>query len=600
MNNNSSSSASDNDKMNDNDGHASDDGMRNVMNDNGDPSNKAVNSAAADQQPSPSTTVAPTAPETTATDDTPTPPPTTAEKQATKDPANAKCGITGANVIKSVGKMGKASVRTVSSAGRKSIKTVEQAGKASLKTVEQAGKASLKTVEHAGKASIKTASKIGHVAKTTVLNPVFFSKNKDMRWEELQSIEKRRRKLLTLVEEPFWKILMHWDGTVLSHLKSDSLLWITIGIYVVIRIGARLGLPDFVATVGNTNNATVSGFLSFFLVFYVNQSNSRFFGLYGHSMACKGRIFDIATLARACLPFDRAHRLVRYMNAAHAAGYVGLSSIYPARSYFDRVAAEFQLLTLDEKRRMDQINLDAGGSAHRELVLWAIMEIHKAKQDGLLDPELANQMREHVLRFRAAFGQLINAKDLPIPFFYVHFISLLTVLYLPFFAVSTGIKAGTGDEAYWVADVVSGLLVILQAIFVIGLRILAQQLSDPYGDDLIDLSVMFFVQFTWTQSNRVLQSQSPPELEVNLDTETLLNRHRISVGGAWDDGVTSGVGPDKAPEVSTHDSTTSTAAAASSRSDIPVTIDEDAPLNEAAINDTDNSSRDSSNGGVCA
>lgn len=65
---------------------------------------------------------------------------------------------------------------------------------------------------------------------------------------------------------------------------------------------------------------------SFFLVFYVNQSHKRFFGLYKDSMACKGRIFDVATIAVTTLPKERATRLVRYMNAAHAAGYVGLVS----------------------------------------------------------------------------------------------------------------------------------------------------------------------------------------------------------------------------------------------------------------------------------
>ena len=42
-------------------------------------------------------------------------------------------------------------------------------------------------------------------------------------------------------------------------------------------------------------------------------------------MDCEERIYNIATIAAAYLPRERAMRLVRYMNAAHIAGYVGLS-----------------------------------------------------------------------------------------------------------------------------------------------------------------------------------------------------------------------------------------------------------------------------------
>ena len=122
-----------------------------------------------------------------------------------------------------------------------------------------------------------------------------------------------------------------------------------------------------------------------------------------------------------------------------------------------------------------------------------MMDIQHAKKKGLLDNELANLLRQQVLELRAKIGQLYNAKDLPIPFFYVHFIILLTALYLPLFSVSAALKAGTGSDVYWSADVVAGLVVVFQAIFVLGLRILGQKMNDPYGDDLIDLSVIHFV-----------------------------------------------------------------------------------------------------------
>lgn len=358
--------------------------------------------------------------------------------------------------------------------------------------------------------------------------------NDDYRWEELLAIEKRRRAILKRVDESFWTMLFHWDGTVFRQIAHDLLFWGTLAVYVAVRVQARLELPTYVAGLATDNLTVIGGFLTFFLVFYVNQNHKRYFGLYNHSMACKGRIFDAATLAVAALPKARAMRLVRYMNAAHVAGYTGLSKIYPSGSFFRRMNEGMGLLTEKEMARMKEIDLDKGGSANRELIAWCIEDIQSARYEGILDKEIAQDLRWHVLQLRAKIGQLYNADDLPIPFFYVHFISFLTALYLPLFAVSAAYNAGTGDVTYWTADIVAGLVVLLQSIFVIGLRTLGQKMSDPYGDDLIDLSVIFYVEFTWTMSNRVLES-SKVSRDATLAEELALKRSRTkSLGAAWE------------------------------------------------------------------
>jgi len=73
---------------------------------------------------------------------------------------------------------------------------------------------------------------------------------------------------------------------------------------------------------------------------------------------------------------------------------------------------------------------------------------------------------------------------------------------------------------------------MLQAIFVIGLRVLGQKMSDPYGDDLIDLSVMHYVHFTWQMSNRILNSHFPEE--ANPAVENALKWKREPLGAAWE------------------------------------------------------------------
>ena len=67
----------------------------------------------------------------------------------------------------------------------------------------------------------------------------------------------------------------------------------------------------------------------------------------------------------------------------------------------------------------------------------------------------------------------------------------------------------------------------------IGLRLLGLKMSDPYGEDLEDLSVMHYIEFTWRMSNRILMSSVPAE--INRDGEERMVRRRLPIGDAWED-----------------------------------------------------------------
>jgi len=59
----------------------------------------------------------------------------------------------------------------------------------------------------------------------------------------------------------------------------------------------------------------------------------RFLEMYGFSKACSGRIQDVAGLAVAQLPEDVGEKLLKHMNAAQIAGYVGLNAIGQGSPY---------------------------------------------------------------------------------------------------------------------------------------------------------------------------------------------------------------------------------------------------------------------------
>lgn len=370
----------------------------------------------------------------------------------------------------------------------------------------------------------------------TMTDPVKkLTSNEGPSWKELKSIEKRRRFILKRTGESFFKTLFSHDGTVCSALAKDPIMYITMSCYIGVRVAAYVMIPEFISAKGTGSTIAVIGvFLSFFLVTFLNESMRRFDILYGLSMSCEGRIFDTAALAKSTLPKANALRLIRYMNAVHITGYVGLSNgIYTFENFFQpENQMNRQVLTPKECERICKIDMNKGGSAYREIVTWCIAEITTAQKEDLIDVKLASQYRDLILRLRGSLGALYDYGDQPIFFSIVHFIVLLSAFYLPLFAISAALEAGIGEEAHWFMDLVAGLIVALQVMFVTGLRALANEMSDPYGDNVINLSVMHYMNFTWTMSRRMLEAELPEPADLVMEEQVC--RESQSIGDAWE------------------------------------------------------------------
>lgn len=82
-------------------------------------------------------------------------------------------------------------------------------------------------------------------------------------------------------------------------------------------------------------------------------------------------------------------------------------------------------------------------------------------------------------------------------------------------------------------DVVNGLIVFLQAVYVIGLRLMADRLAEPYGSDLEDLSVIYYINFAWTMSRRILEAEMPGEPSLE-EEEGLIQQAEQSIGFPWE------------------------------------------------------------------
>lgn len=110
---------------------------------------------------------------------------------------------------------------------------------------------------------------------------------------------------------------------------------------------------------------------------------------------------------------------------------------------------------------------------------------------------------------------------------------MISFIFLPIMAVSFGLSAGTGDDANIISDITGAILVFLQTFCILGLVVLAKKRSDPYGDDLCDLSVLHYIQFTWLMSNRMLNAKHTKFSLADFHGEEDIVARSRDIGDAW-------------------------------------------------------------------
>jgi hypothetical protein len=71
------------------------------------------------------------------------------------------------------------------------------------------------------------------------------------------------------------------------------------------------------------------------------------------------------------------------------------------------------------------------------------------------------------------------------------------------------------------SDIIQLLVVFVQCCYVIGMRILAIKLMDPFGDDLLEgLSAMTFIRTGLETSNTILNAKFPDDTEEYTSKES--------------------------------------------------------------------------------
>jgi hypothetical protein len=269
------------------------------------------------------------------------------------------------------------------------------------------------------------------------------------------------------------------------------------------------------------------------LIFFHSKYSTRFDQFFQDSVGAQGRIFDTTTMLKATLPFERGIRIVRYLNSAYILGYIGLSRVYSFDEFFVPLNERYKLLTDEEYHRIRRIDRSGFRSDPvRELITWCITDVHDALKQGYIDPHTAQDLRGQILRVRGAIADMYDHYDQPLLFIYVHFIVILTAIYLPLAAGYISYEVAQSETAHWFNDVIGLLALLLQCIFVIGVRYVAQVMRVPYSGELESLPVLSFVEGCCDMSLRIMYSTGYQPIEDSI--EQVLTRDRQSLGDFWE------------------------------------------------------------------
>jgi predicted membrane chloride channel (bestrophin family) len=254
--------------------------------------------------------------------------------------------------------------------------------------------------------------------------------------------------------------------------------------------------------------------LFFFIVFYNNNSYSRFYTLYGHTVGLGANTMEWTALVKLHSdPTDRAGQwnAVRLLLAGMNILYYSLFGPGLDDGEWARIM-ERNLLSHEEVWRLKSYE----GFKPFLAVCWALEEAqklvnNKSKADKSMHYDLGqsiraehihSQFREVAFSFRGHCGQIVNLLKQPVPFPYFHLLNIMLLVQLLLLAYA--IACTPGNKPYF-----SIPIMVLVSIVLIGMRGLAVQLSNPFGEDSVDFEIESFMKGAYTNAVAHLKSEKP-------------------------------------------------------------------------------------------
>lgn len=192
-----------------------------------------------------------------------------------------------------------------------------------------------------------------------------------------------------------------------------------------------------------------------------NQCYSRFWKVYDLCQLCVDNVIEASLSARSEFKSDRIsfNRALRYLNAAHMFGYVGLRTGHDIENFVKPFNGQYFLLTPAEVDQLSALCSQPGGDRRcfNTLILWAF------------DTAGSTSLTKNIKDLRKSIAALWELEEEPVPFVYIWLAYLLSSIYLVVFVLYVSQFPSTPiDELIGIVIVIiNNVIISMQIVYML-------------------------------------------------------------------------------------------------------------------------------------
>mmetsp|Transcript_780 Transcript_780/g.1579 ORF Transcript_780/g.1579 Transcript_780/m.1579 type:complete len:380 (-) Transcript_780:5-1144(-) len=261
-----------------------------------------------------------------------------------------------------------------------------------------------------------------------------------------------------------------------------------------------------------------AGLLTFFIVFYTNQTFSRYTRLYELTRGILSLVIEITSeMQLRIFEAPSRRKSMKYIYAGVSVFFFDLVVLFED----DTVAwPEVTHLPTDNflTEREQQYLMQYPGSKSFLVLHWGLMDIRK--QLGPPRERYLKSFEDKVYKIRQNSQDIVDILNLPMPFPYYHILNVMLTMNLSLWAWTMGCH----DSA------LAPLIFFVSSLIFLGMKELAADLSNPFGTDSVDFPTDLWLCMAYNSSVQFIEHSE--EFKLELEAEELWGASLVPLSAA--------------------------------------------------------------------
>jgi len=284
-------------------------------------------------------------------------------------------------------------------------------------------------------------------------------------------------------------------GTIIPDVTRRWDFWFLLLIHTGLGVGFRTGYltKEFGSDFGREHTVfginwndikVITAMTTFFEVFYTNQCFSRYLELYRVTGKIQGLMYDLIIALRIYMGKTGYAYTKLAVRFALVAIFLNFYEVHHGEGVSDeewKVIMDHGLLKMSERDML--VGLKKHQRSH-VLLYWAADVSKEGMQHSKSPGNALKQVLSPILSMREDQQELLNTAALPIPFQYYHLLNAMVLFNL----ILWGYAMAICESCF------ASLIYVMCSLIFMGMLELADELSDPFGDDPVDFPVMEWLE----------------------------------------------------------------------------------------------------------